>query len=312
LTHPPPADAIDNSAPSIGRTAKTIREETPENPDWLIPGMIALGTTTEVNGREKSGKGYFINYLLGALEREEPTMFGESVLDRPSIAVIYTEEPSQSLKEKFDRFDISYALVIYHWELSGLDWLEVCEYLVTEADRVHADLIFVDNISAATKTEDENGVEMARKVEPLTAKAKEHKLAVLYDRHQRKTDGKVRDKMRGGTALAGAVDVIVAMEEGPERKRKLTSWGRLWSTNWEKDIELTEDHDDYVEAGDYRESKLRERELWTAKEFAEAVNCTKDTAATYLKNHGAVSLAEGRGANGATLYRVHTTLPTLD
>lgn len=313
----PSPDAVvepDPGVASIGRTARVIRESTPEEPPWLVPGMLALGSVTELNGREKVGKGYFLAYLLGSLERNEATVLGPGP-GEPVRTLIFTEEPTQSLKEKFDLFDISDAMVVYQWELAGRPWHEVIEWLVQNAVRLECQLIFIDNISAATGVTDEAGVELARKVEPLGAKAKEHGLAVLYDRHQRKAPGRVEDLSRGSTALAGAVDVIVAMTKGDTRgtrERTLTSWGRLWATNWVKQVELSEDKTVYhALEGDWKERHLFDREEWTAKEFAAVIGATDDTARDFLETHPNVESRRGAGPRGATLYTVSRP-PSLD
>jgi hypothetical protein len=309
----PEFDAIsEEPAAQIGRLAEVVRSETADEPPWLIPQVLALGSITEVNGREKAGKGYFEAYLIGSLERGEATCFGLS--ERPKArTLIYTEEPVQSLKEKFDQFDINEAMVVYHWELAHLAWEDVVEWLVSNAVRLGASVIFIDNVSAAMQVEDEAGTELARRFRPLANKAKEHDLAILYDRHQRKTGGNVEDLARGSTGLAGAVDQIVAMQKtGKGRERKLTSWGRLMATNWEKQVELNEDHNSYdLLAGDYRQRILFERAEWTAKDYAEAANVSTDTARLYLQENPAVEWRARAGKNGADLYIVNKP-PEID
>jgi hypothetical protein len=301
--------------PRVGRTAQEVRDDTPAEPLWLVPGMLARGSVTELNGREKIGKGYWNHYLIGALEHGEATVLGPPPAEGKVRTLIFTEEPVQALKEKFDLFDISNAMVVYHWETAmlGLTWEQTAVWLVEQAVKLECALIFVDNISAATGVLDEAGVELARKVEPLTKQAKQHDLAVLYDRHQRKTKGAVEDVSRGGTGLAGAVDVIVAMQKGEgrqSRERQLTSWGRLWASNWTKQVELMEDHSGYVALdGDYRTRILLERDEWTAPDFAKAVGISDDTARTYLENHPNVE--ESGKLGRATRYAV-TRPPSLD
>lgn len=313
MTEPIPHLADVSEAPpvQIGRLAKVIRETVPEDPEWLVPGLLAPGTITEVNGREKIGKGYLLHYLVGALERGVDTFRGPS---RQASTLIYTEEPTQSLKEKFDLFDINDAMVVYQWELQAKPWLEVVDWLVYNAVERGDGLIYVDNVSAATQTQDEAGVELARKIEPLGAKAKEHGLAVMYDRHQRKAQGKIEDASRGSTSMAGAVDAILAITRGDmgSRERTLTSWGRLWKHNWTQQVELTEDHKDYLALeGDWKTRMLLERDEWTAKDFAQVIGKTDDTARQYLRTHPNVEEQKGRGPHGADLYVV-TKAPSID
>lgn len=287
---------------TIGRTARVLKDTTPTDVDWLVPGVIAPGWTTELNGREKAGKGTLADHMIGALERAERTVFG-AARPEPTRTLIYTEEPDQSLAEKFRDHRVDDALIVYHWELAQLPWPDIVKWLAKTAREEGYGLLFVDNISAATSTEDENGVELARKVEPLARVAKEHGLAVLYDRHQRKSGGKVEDLARGGTALGGAIDQIVAMVKGKDRVRQLHSWGRLHGSQWDKTIELTEDFTDYVllDTGeDFKTRIARSRgagHIWTSATFAEAIRLSTDVAGDWLKNNPDVveQLPEKRG-----------------
>lgn len=311
----PDAAAVE-AAPilTVGRTARALRDTTPEEPDWLVPGILGLGMATELNGREKIGKGWFETYLLGRLEQGEPTLFGPGNVDEPASALIYTEEPEYSLREKMEAFDVERAFIIYHWELAMMTWTQKIDWLAKAAIEKGAQCLFIDNISSATGVDDENGVALARSVEPLTQKAKEHNIALLYDRHQRKSSGAVEDLARGGTALAGAVDQIVAMAKGSENERKLVSWGRLWHHNWERTVELTEDHKDFRDVGnvDWRLQRLMERDEWTAAEFGEYIKQSVDSARLYLDGcEHVIRRTERRGR--AYVYDVkRDTPPSLD
>lgn len=311
----PDLSAVEEQAtPTVGRTALELRQSSPPEPTWLVPGMLGIGLTTELNGREKIGKGWFEAYLIGALEHNEPTFFGPGVQFGPVRTLIYSEEPEVSMVQKFEAFDIREAYVVWQWELAKLSWADTVTWLVEQAVSIGADLIFIDNISAATGTEDEAGVELARKVEPLARKAKEFKLAVLYDRHQRKTAGKVEDLARGGTALAGAVDQIVAMEKGDERERKLVSWGRLWGHLWTRTVELNEEHTDYQDLGEgnWRDARLLEQDEWTVAEFAEAIRQSNESARVYLEGSPLVMRRKQKRGNAYVYDVIKETPPALD
>lgn len=311
----PDAAAVE-AAPTItvGRTARALRDTTQPEPDWLIPGILGLGMCTELNGREKIGKGWFEAYLLGRLEHEAPSFFGPGNVSGPSSALIYTEEPEYSLREKLEAFDIEQAFIIYHWELAMMGWSQKVDWLAKASLDKGAKVLFIDNISSATGVEDENGVALARAVEPLTQKAKEHSIALLYDRHQRKSSGQVEDLSRGGTALAGAVDQIVAMMKGAGNERKLTSWGRLWHHNWERTIELSEDHKDFEDLGnsDWRLDRLLTRDEWTAAEFGEAISMSADAARIYLEGCEQVERRKERRGRAFVYDVKRDTPPRLD
>lgn len=307
------SEVAEQATPTVGRTAQELRLTTLPDPTWLVPGMIGLGLTTELNGREKIGKGWFEAYLIGQLERNQPTLFGPG-RDGETKALIYSEEPEVSMVQKFEAFDINAAYVVWHWELAQLTWPAKIDWLVTHALELGSELLFIDNISSATGTDDENGVELARKVEPLARKAKEHQLAVLYDRHQRKTAGKVEDLARGGTALAGAVDQIVAMSKGNERERRLDSWGRLWGHLWSRTVEMNEEHTDYIDLGfgDWKDTQLLERNEWTVAEYAEAIRQSPESARTYLEGSSLVMRRRQKRGNAYVYDVIKDTPPALD
>jgi hypothetical protein len=312
----PDAAAVESvaSRPLVGRSARALRDSTPAEPDWLVPGILGLGMTTELNGREKIGKGWFEAYLLGNLERGVPTLFGPGNVSDPASALIYTEEPEVSLREKLEAFDIERAFLIYHWELAMLNWTQKIDTLMRATLEKGAKVLFIDNISSAAGVDDENGVALARSVEPLAQKAKEHGIAVLYDRHQRKSGGQVEDLSRGGTALAGAVDQIVVMLKGNERERKLTSWGRLWGHNWARTVELTEGHDDYVDlgVGDWKEERLLERDEWTIAEFAEVAGVSNESSRQFLDGSEKVMRRSRRRGKAYVYDVIKDTPPALD
>lgn len=311
---PNAADVEAATTLTVGRTARSLRDSTPEEPDWLVPGILGLGMATELNGREKIGKGWFESYLLGRLEHGIPTLFGPGNVAEPASALIYTEEPEYSLREKMEAFDVERAFIVYHWELAMMTWTSKIDWLSKAAIEKGCRVLFVDNISSATGVDDENGVALARSVEPLTQKAKEHNIALLYDRHQRKSGGQVEDLSRGGTALAGAVDQIVAMMKADGNERKLKSWGRLWQHNWDRTVELTESHNDFVDLGntDWREARLLERNEWTAAEFAEVINQSADSARMYLDGSNHVMRRSERRGKAYVYEVVRDTPPSLD
>src|ERR1044072_2336495 len=118
---PDPSAVEETIVPTIGRTALALRESTPAEPEWLLPGMLGRGMGTEGNRREKIGKGWFEAYLVGRMERGEDTLFGPSH-EGGTRTLLYTEEPEVSLVQKFDSFDIREAFVVYQWELAKLTW----------------------------------------------------------------------------------------------------------------------------------------------------------------------------------------------
>ena len=174
-------------------------------------------------------------------------MFGKAA--DPTTALIYTEEPQDSIREKVAQAGLERAWIVYGWELSHLgSWAAKVAWLIrTATDQGHG-VLFVDNVSRAAGVEDEAGVELARAAETLGAAATAAGLTTIIDHHHKKGAGRLDDKSRGGTALAGACDNNIEMERiggWDSRLRKLSSRGRLSSTIWEQTIALADDGRSY-------------------------------------------------------------------
>src|SRR5581483_4240028 len=292
--------------------------------DWLVPGVIHRGWGHKFGAREKIGKGTHVFYLLSRMERGEDSCYGPT---QQATSLIYTEEPVDSVREKAHLFRLRRATIVHGFELAGLTWIEKCTALARAAVEDGHEVLFVDNLSRAAGVEDENGVELSRRYEELADVCKANGLTLIVDHHHKKGPGGVRDKARGGTAFAGAVDVNIEMQRvGGEgsRRRKLTAFGRLRATNWVRTIELSEDGRDYAELAEREHDDAAEPEVsaadqrawgdlqtfesrasWTADEFGEALGVSRVTAQRRLtglvEREFAVATDERRGR--ATVYR---------
>lgn len=287
---------------TIGRTAAQLLATAPAEPTWQVPGLSAPGWTVKFAGREKTGKGTLVFYLLGALERSLPTVFGPPAAE-PITALIYTEEPLESIREKVERSGLSEATIVFGWELTKLDgWAAKADYLVKRASDDGHGVIFVDNIARATgaTNEDENGRNLAKAAEKLGELAQAAGLTLWIDHHHRKGAGQLEDKSRGGTALSGACDVNVEIErigDWTSRARRISARGRLSATVWEQTITLAEDGRSYraVSGADGpADSKTRQRLRMladageaglTVAEFMESAEITKAPASRALAEY---------------------------
>jgi hypothetical protein len=145
------------------------------------------------------------------------------------------------------------ARIVQGWELAGKPWEEKIRHLIVEARLDGHGILFVDNVSRAAGIEDEGGVEFGRAVEQLADACRSHDIALLFDVHHKKGRDSIENKSRGGTAVPGAVEVnveIVRVGGHGSRKRKLTAFGRVQATNWERVIELAADGTSYTDADD--------------------------------------------------------------
>jgi hypothetical protein len=142
---------------------------------------------------------------------------------------------------------------------------------------------------------------------------------VILDRHQRKSGGKIEDLGRGSTAMAGAVESILALQrvgDWQSRKRKLYARGRHPASRWERVIELSEDRRTYTEATvdpniDARDLALADRTEWTATELAGATGYSEDACRSWLKTSARTEQI-GQGGRGQTLRFRVIAVPELD
>jgi hypothetical protein len=265
-----------------GVSAEQLLTETPEEIEWLVPGLLAPGWTIKIAAREKTGKGTFVFYLLGCLERGDETCLGAGT-GRPTSAVVLTEEPTEALREKVAAFGLQRAYILQGSHLIGT-WKEKVELLALVAQVLGHDIVFIDNISRSAGVEDEAGMEMARACETFMDMVQSRGLAGIIDHHHRKASGSPEDMSRGTTALAGATDVNVEMFRDKKggwmsRRRRLVARGRTRATIWEKWVELSEDGKSYevTEGGaehqltaDFGVLALQLGGETTAKEFSKA------------------------------------------
>jgi hypothetical protein len=238
-----------NLDPFPGTLAADLLAQAPTEPAWLVPGVSAPGWLTKFGGREKLGKGTLATNLIGKLERNEDSVFG-SAPDAPVQAVIFTEEPKDSLNEKLRLAGIERARVIYSWELGSLGWRGKVDMLMWIAWSERRGLIFIDNVSRAAGIEDEAGTEFGRALEYLGDKCRAYNIAGWVDHHHKKGSGRREDASRGSTSIGGAVDMSLEIfrSKSGKRVRDLMAQGRIRATNWERSVELSEDGTEYTDA----------------------------------------------------------------
>ena len=173
--------------------------------------------------------------------------------ERPVTALIFSEEPDDSMREKVEACGLERAFIMFGWELAGRTWADKVAVLVALAQHRGHDILFVDNTSRAAQIEDEGGVEFARAVEKLQEACRTAGLTLIIDVHHKKGRDSIENKTRGGTGVQGAVDINVEVERvggHSSRKRRLTAFGRVRATNWQKVIELSADGREYALATD--------------------------------------------------------------
>ncbi len=236
-------------------TAREIAQATPEEVEWLLTELVAIGAVTEVTAPIKTGKTEFLMRAVRAILDGEPFLSRATLRTR----VVYcTEQPAASLRAGLARAGLldTEDLILLSWSTTaGTDWPAIVAAAVEECERRGARLLVVDTLSrfASLRGTSENDAGAADEaMAPLQHAAAQSGLGIIVARHERKGGGPVEEAGRGSSAFGGAADILLNLRrpEGNQRKtiRVLRGLSRFDSVPDELMIELTDDG--YVALGD--------------------------------------------------------------
>ena len=188
-------------------------EQTSSAVEWAWRGYVARSTSTLLAGRPKVGKSTLLAALLKAIT-EGTSFLGRSTAKQG--VVLLSEERMPTLREKIERFglDESVTLLLRSHLPTGYDWPQVVETAVKVAKDRGAGVLIVDVLDkwAKIRGEQENNAgAVLEALAPLDHAASEG-LAVIIVTHQRKSQGKHGEAVRGTNALVGGVDVVLELE----------------------------------------------------------------------------------------------------
>jgi hypothetical protein len=200
--------------------------QAPDEPEWVLEGYLAPGSTTLFAGRPKVGKSTAAFALFRAMLRGDP-FFGRAT--RCTGILLLTEEGRGSLKEKVRRFGVDGRVdVLLRSQARGVCWPEVVAQAVERCRERALGVLVVDTWDKWTglrgDAENSAGATLEA-LEPLVDAAASG-LAVLILTHQRKAPGKFGEAVRGSSALAGGVDVVMELEH-PAGAEGTTSTARV-------------------------------------------------------------------------------------
>jgi hypothetical protein len=294
----------------IGPLAELLASVPPE-PDWLWNGYIAPSSITLLAGRPKVGKSTLAFGLIAAITSCAEFM-GRST--RAIGVLLLTEEREGTLAEKQRRLGLDGQVHLWmRHDARGLSWREVVAEATAYCHEHSLGLIVVDTLDkwVGLRGDDENKAgAVLEALQPLFDAAGDG-VSILLITHQRKSEGRHGDAVRGSNALAGAVDVIIEVERVPgglgSSLRKLHGTSRFESTPEELVFELTDEG--FLERGDSgqvrRQSEyetirraLRGTPGSTAEELAEATGISKSTVRDRLDEIGAEIERTGTGKKG--------------
>lgn len=259
---------------TLFKTAQQIAASTPDRPDYLVRGLIARGCLTELSGKVKGGKTTWIGHMVSAIRRGAPFL-GYATCSSPVLYL--TEEREGTMRAMLQRCGLLEETdlhVLSFYQVSSYTWEECVALAEAQAETVGAGLLIIDTLSKWARIVNENDTgEAQAAMAPLEAVASRG-LAVLVNRHDRKSGGEVGESGRGASAFSGAADILLHLQranvEGHANRRILAGIGRFDDVPEQIVIELKDGS--YVNLGDEIEVERAEARL----RLKETLSTSKD------------------------------------
>jgi hypothetical protein len=241
---PIPAPELEQTVSSVARYAAgqppviafvggdELASAAPQHVPWIVEGLLALGTVTELVGPPKLGKSTFVRAIIGSVLSGVPFL-GRRV--SPGPVVLLSEEHSTSLVRALHRHNIGQPglRILQRGSVRASSWPDVVAAAVSEARRLDARAVVVDTLPAwSLGDSDENSASDAVLAMRPLSEAAAAGLAVLVVRHQRKSGGDVISAGRGSSAFAGEADIVFTLQQHGARAtvRQLDSKSRFEET----------------------------------------------------------------------------------
>jgi hypothetical protein len=239
---------LERSAPSASPilSLAELLERTPSEPEWIVRGLLARESITDLAAKIKLGKTHFTLAMIAAILR------GQDFLGIPTTRtrVLYlTEERQPTFSAACRRVGLKPGdnLHVLLRSDAPRDWNVTGAIVLREAKRLSVGLVVIDTLSdwAGLKADEENdaGTALAA-MRPLQAIAAAGP-AVIDLRHDRKgPSADLADSSRGSSAFGGAADILLGLRPatgaGHPNRRQLIGLGRFDDVPADLAIELVD------------------------------------------------------------------------
>lgn len=213
----------DTSSFELFETARQVAEQALPRVAWIVRPWIAEGGLTEVDGKVKqAGKTTWLLALIRCVLDGEAFM-GQDTLQTP--VVLLSEQNPRSLQQALFRAGLEAHddLHILFWhKVRDQKWDHVVDLAAAKCQEIGARLLAVDTLGQFVglrgDSENNSGDALAS-MQPLQAAIARDGIAVVFNRHERKSGGEVGDSGRGSSAFAGAVDIILSLRRAGQELR---------------------------------------------------------------------------------------------
>jgi hypothetical protein len=208
-----------------------LRNTTPDEPEWLWDGYVAISAITLLAGKPKGGKSTLACALAEAVDASARSFLGRPV--RPGRVVYISEEGAITFRAKTTRDTEGISVLVRENAWPRPAWALLIYAAITEAKRLDACLLVIDSYAfwAQLAEGQENDASVNQAMLAALVHATNAGLAVILVHHHRKSGGEDGDAVRGSGSIFGAVDALIEIEkpEGkvPPTQRALFAIGRF-------------------------------------------------------------------------------------
>lgn len=253
-----PTDQGSPVATSPFRTANEIATRVAADVDWIAEPWVAAGAITLIDGKPKvAGKSTLVLRMVAAV------LSGSAFLGRPttqSPVVMLSEERPETFRQGLRRAGLLTAgdlHVVFHQDLKEMPWPDVMMLATWKCETVGSRLLIIDTLAQFCADTETNGRKALDAMRPLQAAAAAG-IGIVCIRHERKSGGDVGDSARGGTAVTGAADIVLAVKRDAEehgRARTIHALSRFDGVPGTTTVELGDDGYEVVESGDIAQGR---------------------------------------------------------
>ena len=183
-------------------------------PEWLVDGLLLVGGVSLLVAKPKVGKTTLSRALGLAVARGTP--FLGRTTRQGAVLYLELEDSEEMAKEHFGRMGGAAEPLYCHiagGEEADLDW--VGEMIAEFQTR----LVIVDTLFKLIRFNDGNDyAQVSRAMAPLIGLARQTRCHITCLHHAGKGERNGPEAILGSTALFGAVDTVLSLEEHSERR----------------------------------------------------------------------------------------------